>query len=77
MSIKAYYKSNKEDELLTMITQEALLSMSRIIKTYLCMTQVYFEGIHNRFLLWCEELYIEYAYDLCLHTKFHDYSQTL
>lgn len=61
MSVKAYSQSNNEDELLTMFAQGALLSMGRIMGSYLYMARINFGGIQSEFLLWCDDLYIEYT----------------
>ena len=47
------------------------------VGSYLCMEQVDIEGIQCGFLLWCDDLHIEYTHELCYHSTFEDVSQTL
>lgn len=55
-----------------MVAQEVLLRMGWIMGSYLRMAQVDFEGIHSEFLLWFDDLHIEYNHELCFHSTFYD-----
>lgn len=63
----------QEDEILTIVAQEVLLIMGGIMVSYSCIAIVGFEGIFCMFLLWYNDIWVVYSYDLWLFLYLQNY----
>ena len=77
MSVQAYsqYDNNKINKNVSYelwLLKKLCLTWVRFMGSYSCIARVCFDGVYDTFLLCYDDLYVDYAYDLCFFHYFHN-----